>query len=256
MAKRTPLHGNLLGSIRRKGTKNKPGRVHNEPSTLRAYSGGLGPLRTCFIRVDRDYKPPTFTVREDDPELEDPIKEFLRFLVPERLNDEGLRETPARVAKAFRFYTSGYGQDTASLLRCFKDGGERYDEMVFQRDIPFFSTCEHHLAPFFGVAHIAYIPNGKVVGLSKLSRLLDVYARRLQIQERITTQVADDLQKYLKPKGVGVVLEARHMCMEARGVCKSGTVTVTSAIRGAMRKSSAARAEFLSFVQSGKNKPA
>lgn len=132
------------------------------------------------------------------------------------------------------------------MLKAFDDGAENYDEMVVVKDIPFYSMCEHHLAPFFGTARIGYVPSGKVVGLSKLPRLLDVFARRLQVQERITTQVADALMEHLQPRGVGVILTARHLCMESRGVCKQGAATVTSALRGVF-KDAAVRAEFLSF---------
>lgn len=162
---------------------------------------------------------------------------------PER---EGLKETPDRVAKAWNFWTSGYGQDPSLILKTFKN--ENHDELVFQGQIPFFSTCEHHLAPFFGMACIGYIPNGKIVGLSKLARLLDIYARRLTIQERITTQVAATLMKHLDARGVGVVLHARHLCMESRGVQKIGTVTMTSALRGCIMDEATTRAEFMSLV--------
>jgi GTP cyclohydrolase I len=121
--------------------------------------------------------------------------------------------------------------------------------MVLQRNLPFYSHCEHHMAPFFGTADIAYIPNGKIVGLSKLSRVLDIYARRLQVQERLTTQVVDCLMEHLQPKGAGVIIRARHLCMESRGVHKQGHETVTSAVRGVFRTDAAARAEFLSTVK-------
>jgi GTP cyclohydrolase I len=159
---------------------------------------------------------------------------------------EGLTATPARVAKAWREWTAGYGVLPADVLKSFADGGENYDEMVVVRNIPFYSTCEHHLAPFFGDATIAYIPDGSVVGLSKLPRLLDVYAKRLQVQERITTEVADALMEHLKPKGCGVVITARHMCMESRGICKRGSETITSALRGVFKEGNV-RAEFMAL---------
>lgn len=159
---------------------------------------------------------------------------------------QGLDETPDRVAKAWCEWTRGYTQNPKDVLKAFNDGAENYNEMVVVKDIPFYSTCEHHLAPFFGTASIAYIPDGRVVGLSKLPRLLDVYARRLQVQERITTQVADALMEHLRPKGVGVVLAARHMCMESRGVCKQGSETVTSTLRGVFNEPTVRR-EFLSL---------
>lgn len=161
----------------------------------------------------------------------------------------GLQETPARVAKAWQFWTKGYAQDPMELLKCFEDGAEGCDEMVVVKNIPFYTHCEHHLAPFFGTATIAYIPDGKVVGLSKLSRVLDVYARRLQVQERLTNQVADALVTGLQPKGVGVVLNARHLCMESRGICQQGSSTTTSALRGVLREQASARAEFLSLAR-------
>lgn len=158
---------------------------------------------------------------------------------------EGLQETPSRVAKAWEFWTSGYGRDVADVLKTFEDGAEGVDEMVVVKDIPFYTHCEHHMAPFFGTATIGYIPNGKVVGLSKLSRVLDIFARRLQVQERLTCQVADALMKHLEPKGSAVVLKARHLCMESRGVCQQGHHTITSALRGAFKDEPDTRAEFL-----------
>lgn len=161
----------------------------------------------------------------------------------------GLEETPSRYLKALREYTEGYHVDPASLLKVFEDGAEGYDQMVVVKDIPVYSLCEHHLAPFFGKATVAYIPNGKVVGLSKLARVVDAYARRFQVQERLTTQVADLIHKELHPKGVGVVVRCRHLCMEARGVRAPGTSTVTSALRGAIKDKPEAREEFLRLAQ-------
>lgn len=158
---------------------------------------------------------------------------------------EGLRETPARFLKAWRAYTSGYAMDAGTVLKTFQDGAERVDEMVLVKDIPVYSHCEHHLAPFFGKAHVAYIPNGQVVGLSKLVRLVQVYARRLQVQERLTQQIAHALDDALSPSGVGVIVECRHLCMEARGVMASGTTTKTSCVLGVLKTDAAARAEFV-----------
>lgn len=169
--------------------------------------------------------------------------------LPEDPMRGGLKETPARFAKAWMKWTEGYEQNPEELLKCFDDGGEKCEEMVVQRSIPFYSHCEHHLAPFFGVAHIAYIPNGKILGLSKFSRLVDVFAHRLQVQERLTNQIADSLDEALKPRGVGVVVEARHLCMESRGIQRAGTSTTTSALRGLMKESAQVRAEFLSLVR-------
>lgn len=160
----------------------------------------------------------------------------------------GLEETPARMAKAWDFWTSGYKKDAASILKTFEDGAEHCDEMVTVKDIPVYSHCEHHLAPIFGTATVAYIPNGKIVGLSKLSRLVDMHARRLQVQERLTNDVANDLYKHLKPLGVGVLIRARHMCMESRGICQQGSVTITTALRGAVKEEPEVRAEFMALA--------
>lgn len=165
---------------------------------------------------------------------------------------EGLLETPKRVVKAWDSWFSGYKQDPKEVLKVFKDGAHGYDQMVLETDIPVYSTCEHHMASIFGVAHVAYIPDGAVVGLSKLVRVVDGFARRLQVQERLTTQIADCLNKELKPLGVGVVLQCRHLCMESRGVSKPGVVTTTSALRGAIKTEDSARAEFMSLVHSSR----
>lgn len=162
---------------------------------------------------------------------------------------EGLQETPERMAKAWEFWTRGYSMNAADILKVFEDGSESYDQMVCVKDIPIYSKCEHHLADIFGTATIAYIPNGRIVGLSKLSRLADMYARRLQVQERLTQQIADALWEHLKPVGVGVVIKARHMCMESRGVMQQGHHTVTTALHGAIKDQPLARAEFLNMTQ-------
>lgn len=161
---------------------------------------------------------------------------------------EGLQETPERVAKAWEFWTGGYKLNAADILKVFEDGADGYDEMVIVKDIPVYSKCEHHLADIFGTVSIAYIPNGKIVGLSKLSRLADMFARRLQVQERMTAQIADALHEHLHPKGVGVIMKARHMCMESRGLRQQGHHTVTSALRGVIKTDATARAEFLQLA--------
>lgn len=173
---------------------------------------------------------------------------FVRILqyVGEDPQRGGLLETPGRVAKAWEFWCKGYGQDPAVLLKTFEDGAEGCDEMVVVRDIPFYSHCEHHMAPIFGTATVAYIPNGKIVGLSKINRLVDCFARRLQVQERLTTQIADAIMEHLEPKGVGVIVNARHLCMESRGVCQQGHSTITSALRGVFKEGTQ-RAEFLAL---------
>jgi GTP cyclohydrolase IA len=162
---------------------------------------------------------------------------------------EGLLETPARAAKAWAFWTSGYDRDPVAELKVFEDGASGYDEMVAVVDIPIYSKCEHHLADIFGTATIAYIPDGKIVGLSKLSRVADIFARRLQVQERLTSQIANCLDENLKPKGVGVFIKARHMCMESRGICQQGHYTTTTALRGVMKSDPSARAEFISLTK-------
>lgn len=171
--------------------------------------------------------------------------EVLLESIGEDPNREGLLETPGRVAKAWMEWTCGYHQDVGELLKTFEDGGERYDELILVRDLPFYSHCEHHLAPFFGTVDIGYIPNGRIVGLSKLSRLVDVFAHRLQVQERMTSQIADALLEHLHPRGVGVSVSARHLCMESRGIRKQGHHTVTNALRGLIHEDAKARAEFL-----------
>ena len=157
---------------------------------------------------------------------------------------EGLDRTPARVAKALRFLTGGYATSAEEVVGqgVFR---EEYDNMVMVRDIELYSMCEHHMLPFFGKAHVAYIPNGKIVGLSKIPRIVDVYARRLQVQERLTEQIAEGLCRVLNPSGVGVVIEAYHLCMMMRGVEKQNSKTITSALRGAFREDPKTRDEFL-----------
>ena len=167
---------------------------------------------------------------------------------------EGLRETPARYRRAFEHFIKGYQQNAGEVLKTFEDGAAGYDELVFQGAIPFYSTCEHHLLPFWGVAHVGYIPEGRIVGLSKMPRLVEVFARRLQVQERLTTQIADAMRDFLKPKAVGVVLRCRHTCIESRGVEKIGTMTYTSALRGLFKTDAAARAEFLTFMRAADDK--
>lgn len=161
---------------------------------------------------------------------------------------EGLRDTGRRFWAAWAHYTSGYRVKPESVLKVFEDGAERYDELVIVRDIRFYSMCEHHFAPFYGVAHIGYLPRKRIVGLSKLPRLLNVFARRLQVQERLTQQVADAISSALEPAAVGVVIHARHLCMEARGVQSHGVITTTSAMLGRLREDAAARAEFLALL--------
>lgn len=160
-------------------------------------------------------------------------------------NREGLRETPKRFLAAWKEWASGYAQDPADILKVFEDGAKGYDELVVVHNIPIISKCEHHLADITGVAHIGYIPNGRIIGLSKLARLAEVFARRLQVQERLTVQIADNLNVHLAPKGVGVIVRCAHACMSSRGVKIHNSVTTTSAMRGALLDKAAAREEFL-----------
>ena len=179
-------------------------------------------------------------------ECEDSVKNLLKY-IGEDINREGLIDTPKRVRKAYEFMTSGYHQDPKEIIQkaLFKTSN---DEMVIVKDIEFYSLCEHHLLPFFGKAHIAYIPNGKVVGLSKIPRIVNLFSRRLQIQEQLTEQIAEVLMKYIEPKGVAVVMNAKHMCMEMRGVEKICSTTVTSALRGLFKKEKKTKDEFLSII--------
>ncbi|MBI5022305.1 MAG: GTP cyclohydrolase I FolE [Ignavibacteriales bacterium] len=184
----------------------------------------------------------------DPVKLEKVVKEMLN-LIGEDSRREGLAQTPKRVAEAWEFLTSGYHQDVNKVL----NGAvftEKYDEMVIVKDIDFFSMCEHHLLPFYGKAHIAYIPTGKIVGLSKIPRLVEVFSRRLQVQERMTQQIADTLFKTLEPDGVAVVIEARHLCMMMRGVEKQNSVATTSAMLGSFRDDERTRNEFLKLINS------
>lgn len=179
----------------------------------------------------------------------DEVKEQYKKIISDLGEDvyrEGLLKTPERAAKALQFLTQGYHQDATEILKSamFK---ESYDEMVIVKDIELYSLCEHHILPFFGKAHIAYIPNGHIVGLSKLPRIVDIFARRLQVQERLTEQILDCINDTLKPLGVAVVIEASHMCMMMRGVQKQNSVTTTSGFRGAF-KNMETRNEFLKLI--------
>lgn len=160
---------------------------------------------------------------------------------------EGLLSTPKRVAKAYEFLTSGYKKNIEEVLNkaIFH---EKYDEMVLVKNIDFYSLCEHHMLPFFGKVHVAYIPNGKIVGLSKIPRIVEVFARRLQVQERMTQQIADTIEKYLEPKGVAVVSEASHMCMMMRGVEKQNSSATSSAVHGLFKEDARTRAEFMNLI--------
>ncbi len=190
-------------------------------------------------------------IEQYNPETIELVKnnytEMLKAL-GEDVTRNGLEKTPERAAKAMHFLTQGYEQDAQEILRgALFD--ENHNQMVIVKDIELYSLCEHHLLPFYGRAHIAYIPNGKIVGLSKLARVVDVFARRLQVQERLTTQVRDALQEALNPLGVAVVIEAKHLCMMMRGVSKQNSVTTTSAFTGEFEKQST-RSEFINLISS------
>jgi GTP cyclohydrolase IA len=199
---------------------------------------------------------------DDTPEISIPgaegpdgITDLVRQMLVQLGEDpdrEGLRDTPERFAKALRYLTSGYQQDPAEILNGAMFS-VTYDEMVVVKDIELYSLCEHHMLPFFGKCHVAYIPNKKVVGLSKIARLVNMYARRLQIQERLTSQIAQTLEEQLSPQGVGVIIEARHLCMVMRGVEKQNSAAMTSAMLGVFRQSKQTRDEFLSLIRGGKS---
>lgn len=176
---------------------------------------------------------------------------FIRLLqfVGEDPTRQGLIDTPTRMARAWEEWTSGYKVEPASILRLFEDGAEAYDEMVHVAEISFYSHCEHHLAPFFGTVAFAYIPDKKIVGLSKMCRLVDVFARRLQVQERLTAQIIDAFVEAVKPTGAGITLRARHLCMESRGIKRIGCVTTTNRFTGVLKDDPKARAEYLSLTR-------
>jgi len=181
----------------------------------------------------------------------DTIADLVRKIIValgEDPNREGIRKTPERYEKALRFLTSGYTQSVDSVLNG-ATFSVQYDEMIVVQDIEFFSLCEHHLLPFFGRAHVAYLPSRRVLGLSKIARLVNMFARRLQIQERMTYQIAQSIEEKIRPQGVGVIIEARHLCMQMRGVEKQHGQAVTSAMLGAFRQSKRTRDEFLSLVR-------
>lgn len=199
------------------------------------------------IKTDSMISPPDFGSEAGIDLLEESMREVLRQLGEDPAR-EGLLKTPERVAKSLRFLTRGYQQDVDKIL----NGAlfhVAYDEMVIVKDIEVFSMCEHHLLPFFGRCHVAYVPTDRVIGLSKIPRLVDAFARRLQVQERLTTQIAETIMEKIKPQGVGVVIEARHLCMIMRGVEKQNSVAVTSAMLGLFRDCDQTRAEFLRLVR-------
>jgi len=184
-------------------------------------------------------------------EANDPIEGYVHAILKELGEDpgrDGLLKTPGRVARSFRFLTSGYEQSPREILNdaLFEVS---YDEMVVVKDIDFYSLCEHHMIPFFGRAHVAYIPNGKVVGLSKIPRLVEMFARRLQVQERMTTEIAETIEEVLRPKGVGVVVEASHLCMMMRGVERQNAYAISSSLKGSFNEDSKTRSEFMELIR-------
>lgn len=182
-----------------------------------------------------------------DPAFEDIVRQML-VRIGEEPEREGLRRTPLRVAKAMDFLTSGYDMTVQDVVRnaIFE---EQCEEMVIVKDIEFYSMCEHHILPFFGKAHVAYLPNNKVIGLSKVARIVDVFARRLQVQERLTNQIADAMMEILDPHGVAVIIKASHFCMMMRGVQKQNSSTVTSAMRGSFRENARSRSELMDLIK-------
>ena len=197
---------------------------------------------------------PTTTLQEQNQAEASLEKAYLEVIkkIGEDPDRDGLKRTPERMAKAIRFLTRGYQEDAGQLLRGALFEVD-YDEMVIVKDIEMFSLCEHHMLPFFGKVHVAYIPNGKVIGLSKIPRLIELFSRRLQIQERLTTQIAETIQKVIQPQGVGVVIEARHLCMMMRGVEKQHSAAVTSSMLGCFRNEEETRSEFLSLIHQRPN---
>ena len=194
-------------------------------------------------------------IYESSPLAASSTQELLRELLMRLGEDpdrDGLLRTPERMQKSLEFLTKGYQQDPDKVLQgALFDVS--YDEMVIVKDIEMFSLCEHHLLPFFGKVHVAYIPNGKVLGLSKIPRLVDIFARRLQVQERLTVQIAETIQRAIQPQGVGVVIEARHLCVMMRGVEKQHSAAVTSHMLGSFRGEDKTREEFLSLIRNGRN---
>jgi GTP cyclohydrolase I len=189
-------------------------------------------------------------IKIDSEKIEKAIKDILEA-VGEDVGREGLKQTPKRVANMYAELLAGNTEDpTEHIKSVFK---EKCDEIVLLRDIPFYSICEHHMMPFIGKAHVAYLPADFVIGVSKLARIVDCFARRLQVQERLTAQIADFLNEHLKPQGVAVVIEASHSCMTIRGIKKPGSIMITSAIRGTFKKDPRSRAEVLSLMHSGKD---
>jgi GTP cyclohydrolase I len=210
-------------------------------------TAGNGSGHSALTQGDSAMMPDAAALTLEDASVQAIYAELLRR-IGEDPTRNGLQETPKRMEKSMAFLTQGYQQTVESVLHGALFDVD-YDEMVIVRDIEFYSLCEHHLLPFFGKAHIAYVPQGKVVGLSKLPRIVDVFARRLQVQERLTQQIAEAVEDAIAPQGVGVVIEAQHLCMMMRGVEKQSSLTVTSSLRGVFKTQLQTRSEFLSLVR-------
>jgi GTP cyclohydrolase I len=216
---------------------------------LQSNSRSNGAARPADLAGDRTAPART---AQDRRTAEEAVRGILRYIGedPER---EGLARTPERVARAYEYLTSGYAQDPKKIINGALFTEEDYQEMILCRDVDFYSLCEHHLLPFMGKAHVAYLPNRHIVGLSKIARLVEIYARRLQIQERMTTQIAQTIMDEIKPLGVAVVLEAEHLCMRMRGVEKQNSYVTTSAMLGRFRTHLETRQEFMNLLRNGKS---
>ncbi len=214
-------------------------------------------MRARKVRLQAASRPPQRKAEAADGEspggaaVEDAVRLILRHVGedPER---EGLRRTPTRVLRALEFLTRGYNEDPKIAINGAVFSEEEYQEIILCKDLDFYSMCEHHLLPFFGKAHLAYLPNRRIIGLSKLARLVEIYARRLQVQERLTTQIAHTLMEEIEPLGVAVVLEAEHLCMRMRGVEKQNSYVTTSAMLGVFRTHFETRQEFMNLLRNGK----
>jgi len=245
-----PSLGRVFADELKTETQPRAAGTTESRETLPARMKGDGVKSAAVKQVMSMPKAPTAKSEEAQFALEKAYFEVLQNIGedPER---DGLKRTPERTAKAMQFLTRGYQEDPAQLLRGALFEVD-YDEMVIVKDIEMFSLCEHHLLPFYGKVHVAYLPKSKVIGLSKIPRLVDIFARRLQVQERLTKQIAEAIKEAIDPIGVGVVIEARHLCMMMRGVEKQHSATVTSSMLGAFRDEQQTREEFLSLIRSAK----
>lgn len=224
-----------------KGTYNRYGEKYPNIPFLSLINKERDNLKGYWIVFPWENSDPTASV-------EDSVVRMLQY-IGENPNRQGLLETPKRVVKAWEHWFGGYDKDPNAIFKTFEDGAENYDQMIVRKGIPLYSFCEHHIAPIIGECTIAYIPSKKIIGLSKLDRLVDIYARRLQVQERLTTQIADTMMNNLDPLGVGVWIKARHLCIESRGVKHQNSDTYTLALRGCMLSDASCKAEFMSLAK-------